>query len=143
MGAAGLAAPSSVARRVPGTTSTSWLGWSPGVALAVGDLFGEVGDVLVEVAAADDVERLGAAADRQDRHLAGVGAAGDVELEAVEVGLGRPELGVRLGAVVLGVEVGAAGEEMPSSRSSSGSIAAIGIGGITIGSPPAASIPRR
>ena len=59
-----------------------------------------LGQVLVQGAAADDVERLGAAADRQDRHLAGVGAPRDRELEAVEVGLGRAQFGVRLGAVV-------------------------------------------
>src|ERR1700761_1300364 len=70
-----------------------------GDGLAVPDLGREVGEVLVERPAADDVQRLGAAADRQDRHLAGVGAGGDGELETVELRLDRPQLRVRLGFV--------------------------------------------
>ena len=78
-------------------------------------LGGELGlavvlDVLVQRAAARDVERLGAAADAEQRQPGGVGGAGELELEAVERGLGRAEQLVRAGAVGDGVEVGAAGQ---------------------------------
>ena len=81
-----------------------------GLVLAVGDGPGQVGDVLVQCPAADDVERLHPAADGEDRHLPRVGPPRDGELEAVEVGLDRPELGMGPRAVGLRVEVGAAGE---------------------------------
>ena len=98
------------ARRLPDLISTGWLGWSPGELLAVGDLGRELGQVLVQGAAADDVERLGAAADRQDRHLARVGAAGDAPARS---GRGRARsgpVGVAARRRRCGVEVGAAGE---------------------------------
>ena len=69
-----------------------------------------VGHVLEERAAARDVERLGAAADAEDRQAAGVGMARDRQLEGVHVGLHRAELGVRLGAVGGRVDVRAAGQ---------------------------------
>ena len=67
-------------------------------------------DVLVQRAAARDVERLRAAADAEQRHPHGVGGARQLELEAVELRLGRAELLVRAGAVGGGVEVRPAGE---------------------------------
>ena len=67
-------------------------------------------DVLVQRAAAGDVERLGAAADAEQRHPRGVGGARELELEAVERRLGRAERLVGAGAVGGGVEVGAAGQ---------------------------------
>ena len=78
-------------------------------------LGGELGlavalDVLVQRAAAGDVERLRAAADAEQRHPHGVGGARQLELEAVELRLGRAELLVRAGAVGGGVEVRPAGE---------------------------------
>ena len=54
------------------------LGGELGLAVAV--------DVLVQRAAARDVERLRAAADAEQRHPHGVGGAGERELEAVERG---------------------------------------------------------
>ena len=68
------------------------------------------GQVLVEAAAARDVERLGAAADAEDRQPGGVGAARDLELERVEPGLRRAEVRVALGAVGGRVEVRPAGQ---------------------------------
>ena len=83
--------------------------------LAVRDLDADgVGDVLEERAAARDVEQLLAAADRQDRHPARVGAAQQLELEGVEVGLGRAERRVRLLAVGRRVHVGPAGDHQPA-----------------------------
>ena len=64
--------------------------------------------MLVQRAPARDVEHLGPAADRQHRHLPGHGAPGERELEAVELGLGRAELGVLVGTVGPGVQVRAA-----------------------------------
>ena len=69
------------------------------------------GQVLVQRAAAGDVERLRAAADAEHRHPALGRRARERELEGVERGLGRPELHVALaGAVGVGVQVGAARE---------------------------------
>ncbi len=113
-----------------------------GGALAVLDPVLEVGEVLHEGAAADDVQRLCAAADRQYRHLAGVGAARYSELEAVEVGLDRPQLRVLAGAVALRVEVGPAGEADPADAVEQRVIARPCSGGITTGMPPANSIAR-
>ena len=85
-----------------------------GIPLAVrGDVVsvGEpIRQVLNERTPTDDVERLGPAADGEDRHVALVGRAGDRELEAVEVGLGRAEVLVRLLAVGIRVQVRPAGE---------------------------------
>ena len=67
-------------------------------------------DVLVQRAAARDVERLRAAADAEQRHARGVGGARELELEAVERGLGRAERLVGAGAVGGGIEIRAAGE---------------------------------
>ncbi len=103
-----------------------------------------VGQVLDQRPAADDVERLRAPADRQHRDPRAVGGARDRQLEAVEVGLGRAEMLVRLLAVGPRMEIGPAGEADPRElveqrldqrRSRSG--------GITTGRPPAASIARR
>jgi hypothetical protein len=64
--------------------------------------------MLVEGSPARHVQRLGAAAEGQDRQPAGVGAAGQLQLEAVEVGLYRSQLGVPALVVGRGVEVGSA-----------------------------------
>ena len=96
---------------LPGSISTSWVGCVARPPLAVARSAPVcVGEVLVQRAAAGDVESLGAAADRQDRHPARVGRAGDRQLEAVEVGLGRPELRVARPVVAVRVEVGPARE---------------------------------
>jgi hypothetical protein len=68
------------------------------------------GKMLVEAAAARDVERLGAAADAEDRQPGSVRAARDLELERVEAGLGRPEVRVGGGPVGGRVEVRPAGQ---------------------------------
>ena len=65
------------------TACTGWRG-ELGLAVAL--------EVLVQRAAAGDVERLRAAADPEQRHPGGVGGARQLELEAVERGLGRAEL---------------------------------------------------
>ena len=76
---------------------------------------GEVAEVLVQRAAARDVERLAAAADPQHRHPARVGELGERELVGVEVGLGRPELRVaRRLAVAVRVDVRAARQADPA-----------------------------
>ncbi len=61
-------------------------------------------------AAARDVQQLHAAADPEDRKLAAVGGADQRHLERVDARLGRPELGVRLGAVGARLHVGTAGQ---------------------------------
>ena len=64
------------------------------------------------------------------------------ELEGVEAGLGRAELGVPLHrAVRLRIQSGPPDRQMPSSRSSSAS--ASPSGGQTTGMPPTTSIARR
>ena len=80
---------------------------------------GVVGDrrqVLVQRPAAGDVERLRAAADAEDRQAHGVGDLRHLELEDVQRGLGRPELGRRRGAVGGGIEVRAAAQAHPAQR---------------------------
>jgi hypothetical protein len=67
-----------------------------------------VGQVLVERAAVHHVQELHPAADRQQRQPARLGLAHDRGLEAVHLRPGRPELGVRLGAVHRRVDVGPA-----------------------------------
>ena len=99
------------------------------------------GQVLVQRPAAGDVERLGAAADAEQRQPAGVGGARQLELEGVEPGLGRAELGVALGrAVGVGIEVRAARQADPVEPVEVG--AASPSGGSTTGIPPASSIAR-
>ena len=111
-------------------------GGGGGLGLAV------AGQVLVQRAAAGDVERLGAAADAEDRQPARVGGARQLELEGVEPRLGRPELVVALaGAVGVGIEVRAAGQA--DAVEPVESVAASPSGGSTTGTPPAASIARR
>ena len=83
-------APTISASREPGSIRTACVGIRPGRGLAVLD--GAVGDVrqmLVQRAAARDVERLAAAADAEDRDAERVGLAGDRELEGVERRLDR------------------------------------------------------
>ena len=72
---------------------------------------GDVRQVLVERATAGDVERLGTAADAEDRDPAAVGLARQRDLERVEGRLGRPEHRVTAGAVGARVEIGPAGEQ--------------------------------
>ena len=98
-------------RRLPGVISTECVTLSPARVWRCSSVVpGPVGQVLVERAAARHVQRLQAAADGEDGDAARVRAAGDLELEEVELGLHGPELGVA--ALVVGgrVEVGAAGE---------------------------------
>ena len=75
----------------------------------------EVAEVLVQAAAARDVDGLAAAADAEHRHPARVGELGQRELVGVEVRLRRPERRVadRL-AVAVGVDVGAARQADPA-----------------------------
>ena len=78
--------------------------------LAVGDrAVADVRHVLVQRAAARDVEDLAAAADAEHREAERVRAADDGELEGVELRLHGPEPRVALGAVGGRVEVRAAG----------------------------------
>ena len=67
--------------------------------------------VLVEGAAAGDVEDLHPAADAEQRHVALDRAARQGQLEAVAFGPDAPGLGVRLGPVARRVDIGAAGED--------------------------------
>ena len=76
----------------------------------------DVGKVLDEVAAAGDVQHLAPAADGQHGHVARERALEERELGAVALGPRPVRLGVRLGAVGLRVEVGAAGEDEPVER---------------------------
>ena len=86
----------------------------PGDGLAMLDpVPDDVGQVLVQGAAARHVERLHAAADREDRHAGGVGLAQERKLEVVELGLGGSELGVDRRAVGARVQVGAARKHEP------------------------------
>ncbi len=74
------------------------------------DLIAEVGEVLVQAAAERDVEDLCATTDAQYRDPTRTRTAGELDLEAVQVGLGRPQRRVRLGAVRGGMDVRTAGE---------------------------------
>ena len=67
--------------------------------------------VLVEGAAAGDVEDLHPAADPEQRHLALDRALRQRQFEAVALGPGALRLRVRLGPVAGRVDVGAAGED--------------------------------
>ncbi len=62
-------------------------------------------------AAPGDVEHLGAAADAEDGQATGVGLPAEGELEGVDLAVGGTELGVGVGAVGDGIEVGAAREQ--------------------------------
>ena len=73
----------------------------------------DLGKVLDEVAAAGDVQDLAPAADGQHGHVARERALEERELGAVALGPYAVRLRVRLGAVGVGVEVGAAGEDEP------------------------------
>ena len=83
------------------------LGHAPGgVGASMANLLADViGQVLEEIAAVGDVQHLGAAADREDRHAPPLGLADRLDLEYVELGLGRAELRVAGAAVVLGIHV--------------------------------------
>ena len=119
-------------------------GWSPSP-----DRSGDAhpvrsGRCWMEAPAARDVERLGAAADAEDRQPGGVGAAGDLELERVEAGLDRAEVRVALGAVRGRVEVRPAGQAdaaraAPTQR---GDQRRASTGGSTTGTAPARSSAR-
>ena len=124
-------APTARASSEPGSTATSCVTVQPGCGLAV------VGQVLEERAAARDVERLGAAADAEDRQAGGVGVARDRQLEGVQVGLDRAELGVRLGAVGGGVDVRAARQaDAGERRAAAPGTSSSGSGGSTTGIAP-------
>ena len=69
--------------------------------------------MLYEVAAETDVQHLRAAADSEYGHFARKRALEQRELCAVAVRADAEGLRVRLGAVQLRIEVGAAGEEQP------------------------------
>src|SRR5918996_1419479 len=70
-----------------------------------------LGQVLDEIAAQRDVHDLAPATDGEDGHVAGKGRLEEHELGAVAVGADVLRLGVRVGAVAGGIEVGAAREE--------------------------------
>ena len=92
-------------RRERASISTSCVGLGRRLGLAVAR------DVLVQRPAAGDVERLRAAADREDRQAALQAHADEAQLERVQARLGRAELDVAVGRAVGGrVEVRAAGE---------------------------------
>ena len=69
-----------------------------------------LGQVLAQAAAEGDVDQLHAAADPQQRQVARQGAAREGHLEPVALGHGVDGLGVTLGVVDGGVDVGAADE---------------------------------
>ena len=102
-------APTARAASEPGSRRTSWSEKVPGrVQVKLG-----VGDVLVERAAAGDVEQLHPAADAEHRQVALERAAREGELEAVALGPGALRVRVGLGAVAGRVDVRAAGEDEP------------------------------
>ena len=71
----------------------------------------DVGQVLVQRPAPGDVEHLQPPADGEHRHVGGEGRVEQVDLPPVAVGSGALGLGVGLGAVAGGVDVGAPGED--------------------------------
>ena len=85
-------------------------GAGDGAVHLVADRFGQM---LVEGAAEGDVQQLHAAADPQHRHVALQRPPGQRQLEAVTLGPGAGGLGVGLGAVAGGVDVGTAGQHQP------------------------------
>ena len=76
-----------------------------GLSLAVVDRAAEVGQVLVQRPAAGHVQHLHAAADREHGQAARYRPPREGQLEAVELGLGRPQLGMLGGAVVVRMQV--------------------------------------
>ena len=123
---------------------TSCVASSSGSLLAVGDrAVGDLRDVLMKGAAARDVERLRPAADAEDRQAAGVRLPRELHFEGIELGLGRPQLGVRGAAVGGRVEVGPAREQHAAETVEQGAIRSSSSGGSTTGSPPARSTARR
>ena len=76
----------------------------------------DVREMLDEIAAEGDVEDLRAAADREHGEVARERRVQQRQLGAVALGRRPPRLGVRLLAVELGVEVGAAREDEPVER---------------------------
>ena len=85
-------------------------GLPAGTLLAMLDLAVEVRQVLVQRPPEGHVEHLHAAADAEHGHPQPDGGARQLELEAVELRLGRAQLGVRQRAVGGWMEVGAPGE---------------------------------
>ena len=101
----------------------------------------DVGQVLNEIAAERDVEHLAAAADGEHRHVA---LERRFEQRSSARSRSRHDagrLGVRLLAVELGVEIGAAGEDDPVERVER-LVDSVGCGGTSSGVPPARSIMR-
>ena len=83
----------------------------PGKVLAMADrLTDHLGQMLVQGAAAGDVEHLHAAADGQDRQPALVGGANEVDLEGVELRLGRSDPAAAFRAVAGRIDVRATGQ---------------------------------
>ena len=82
------------------------------VALVANDL----GQVLVQVAAAHDVEQLHAAADGEGRHVARERGTQQRQLGLVAAGADAARGRVGVGAVVRRIDVGAAGEDDPVER---------------------------
>ena len=104
----------------------------------------QVGHVLVERAAGVHGHHLHAAADAEHRQAARLGGVEQRELPGVAVGApaGRPR--VRLGAVPLRVDVGAAADHQPVEAGDHG-VGRAGLapsGGSSTGTPPAASTAR-
>ena len=99
-----------------------------------------IADVLVEGAAEDDVEKLHAAADGEQRHAGSEGGAGEFDFEGVAFGVGVAggEIGL---AVESGGDVGAAGEDEAAERvegwcgvgGDAGDVEAGGLEGVAIG----------
>ena len=84
----------------------------PGLALTVGNrAVRDLRQVLVQGAAARDVERLRTAADAEDRQPTRVGLPRQLHLESVELRLGGAQLGVSDAPVGSRVEVGPTGEQ--------------------------------
>ena len=76
----------------------------------------DLGQVLDDVAAAGDVEHLEATADREHRQLARERGLEQRELAAVALGVRARRLRMRLRAVLVGLQVVAAGEDQPVER---------------------------
>ena len=97
----------------------------------------DVGQVLVQRAAARHVDELGAPADREHGQRALVRRPDELELEGVQARLRRTEGGVRLGAVRGRVVSGPPDRHNPSTRSRNAPTISVGNGGTTTGTPPA------
>ena len=131
--------PKSSARRLPGATVTGCVGWLAAIGLAVVDaLADDVGQVLVQRAAAGDVDELGAPADGEHGQPALVRRADELELEGVQARLRRTE--ARRAARRRTPPGGCPGRRTrhrPSTRSRNGPIISDASGGTTTGTPPA------